>query len=69
VWVVAEALALEWEEERVGIWLCMSEYTVWVVAEALVLVLKWKGQRRWGYGHACLNTQVRGVVDEVLMLE
>jgi len=28
--------------ERVGIWLCMSKYAVWVVAETLVL--EWKGE-------------------------
>ena len=53
--MVAEAL--EWEGERVGIWLCMSEYAVWVVAEVLALVLEWKGGRGWGYGCACPNTQ------------
>ena len=45
MWVVAEALALEWEGERVGIWLSMSEYTVWVVAEALALALKWRAEK------------------------
>jgi len=39
------------------IWLRMSEYGVWVVAEALAL--EWKGRRGWGYGRACLKTQVR----------
>jgi len=56
VWVVAEALVLEWK----GIEACVSEHRVWVVAEALVL--EWKGKRGWGYGHACLNTQVEAGV-------
>ena len=53
VWVVAEALALEWK----GIEVCVSEHGVWVVGEALVL--EWKGKRGWGYSRACPNTQVK----------
>jgi len=38
-----------------------------------VLALDWKGERGWGYGHVCLNMQVRGelawVVAEALALE
>jgi len=56
VWVVAEALVLEWKWIE-GIGSRMSEHGVWVVAEALVL--EWKGKRGWGYGHACLNMQVK----------
>jgi len=56
VWVVAEALALEWKGIE-GIGSCVSEHGVWVVAEALVL--ERKGKRGWGYGRACPNTQVK----------
>jgi len=40
-------------------WLRVSKYGVWVVAEALALALEWKGRRGWGYGCACPNTQLR----------
>jgi hypothetical protein len=42
---------------RVGI--SKLEELISVVAEALTL--GWKGERGWGYGHACRNMQVRGV--------
>ena len=42
-----------------GIWLHVSKYRVWVVAEALALALEWKGRRGWGYSCACMNMQLR----------
>jgi len=53
-WGVGIGMERGW---RVGIWSRMSEYRVWVVAEALAL--EWKGRRGWGCGHVCLKTQVR----------